>query len=108
MASGDGGNEPPAWGVVGKVTCAAWIRRSGGGANRLLVVYGRAGTASSPPILDLFTFDARACTLASEPLVSGRSRLQRLLLRVTVSLIVCLISSCVSRWARMTTTRRAP
>ncbi|KAK1643344.1 hypothetical protein QYE76_061149 [Lolium multiflorum] len=69
MAGGDGGTEPPAWGVVGKVTCAAWIRRSGGGANRLLVVYGRAGTASSPPILDLFTFDARACTLASEPLL---------------------------------------
>ncbi|KAM0872702.1 hypothetical protein ACQ4PT_038565 [Festuca glaucescens] len=69
MAGSDGGNEPPAWGVVGKVTCAAWIRRSAGGANRLLVVYGRADTASSPPILDLFAFDARACTLASEPLL---------------------------------------
>uniref|UniRef100_A0ACD6AAC1 Uncharacterized protein n=1 Tax=Avena sativa TaxID=4498 RepID=A0ACD6AAC1_AVESA len=71
MAGGGRGEEleAPAWGIVGKVTCAAWIWRKGGGANRLLVVYGRAGTASSPPLLDLLPFDARACVLASEPLL---------------------------------------
>jgi len=71
MTGADGEEEAPAWGVVGNVTCAAWVWRRGGGGigNRLLVVYGRAGTASSPPLLDLFPFDARACTLASEPLL---------------------------------------
>ncbi|CAN6297430.1 unnamed protein product [Urochloa humidicola] len=59
-------------GVVGKVKCAAWIRRrdDGGppGVSRLLVAFGRGATASSPPLVDLLEFDARACALASEPL----------------------------------------
>jgi prolactin regulatory element-binding protein len=97
MAGGDGGgDEAPAWGVVGKVTCAAWIRRRGGGASRLLVVHGRGATASSPPLLDLVTFDARACALASEPLVSGpsaRSRVSSAPAATAGSLIVCLIFS---------------
>ncbi|CAM0876919.1 unnamed protein product [Alopecurus aequalis] len=70
MASCDGGEgERPACGIVGKVTCAAWVWRRDGGASRLLVVHGRAGTASSPPLLDLLAFDARACALASEPML---------------------------------------
>ena len=69
------GDEAPA-GVAGKVTCAAWIRRPGGGpavssSRSLLVVYGRGATASSPPLLDLLAVDTRPCELASEPLVSG-------------------------------------
>ncbi|XP_062214305.1 SEC12-like protein 1 [Phragmites australis] len=65
--AGDGGE-----GAVGKVTCAAWIRRpdDGGpaGVSRLLVACGHGATASSPPLLDLLAFDARASELAAEPL----------------------------------------
>lgn len=57
-------------GAVGKVTCAAWIRRrdDGGpaGVGRLLVAFGRGATASSPPLLDLLAFDERASALASD------------------------------------------
>jgi prolactin regulatory element-binding protein len=65
-------------GAVGKVTCAAWIRRRddyGGppGVSRLLVAFGRRSTASSPPLVDLLEFDAKASALASEsePLASA-------------------------------------
>ena len=68
--AGNGGE-----GAVGKVTCAAWIRRRDDegppGVSRLLVAFGRGATASSPPLVDLLEFDARASALASEPLVSG-------------------------------------
>ena len=68
--AGNGGE-----GAVGKVTCAAWIRRREDegppGVSRLLVAFGRGATASSPPLVDLLEFDARASALASEPLVSG-------------------------------------
>nr|CAB3497839.1 unnamed protein product [Digitaria exilis] len=66
--AGNGGEGAP-----GKVTCAAWVRRreDGGppGVSRLLVAFGRGATASSPALLDLLEFDARASALASEPLV---------------------------------------
>jgi hypothetical protein len=61
------GDEVPAWGVIRKVNCATWIRRRGGGANHLLVLYGRCGMATSPLILDLSAFNVRACALAYEP-----------------------------------------
>jgi hypothetical protein len=71
--AGNGGGEGRA---VGKVTCAAWVRRRGDdgppGVSRLLVVFGRGATASSPPLLELLEFDARASALASEPLVTPR------------------------------------
>ncbi|PVH31063.1 hypothetical protein PAHAL_9G048900 [Panicum hallii] len=66
--AGNGGE-----GAVGKVTCAAWIRRREDdgppGVSRLLVAFGRDATASSPPLVDLLEFDAGASALASEPLV---------------------------------------
>ncbi|XP_052149165.1 SEC12-like protein 1 [Oryza glaberrima] len=56
---------------IGRATCAAWARRRGGGGPaRLLVVYGRAATASSPPRIDLHAFDAGASAVAADPLVS--------------------------------------
>jgi len=65
--AGNGGE-----GAVGKVTCAAWIRRRDDegppGVSRLLVAFGRGATASSPPLVDLLEFDAGASALASEPL----------------------------------------
>lgn len=71
--AGNGGE-----GAVGKVTCAAWILRrddDGGppGVSRLLVAFGRGATASSPPLIDLLEFDAKASAIASEsePLVSA-------------------------------------
>ncbi|KAL6638056.1 hypothetical protein ACP70R_025628 [Stipagrostis hirtigluma subsp. patula] len=60
--------------AVGKVTCAAWVRRRDDdgllGVARLFVACGRASTPSSPPLLDLVAFDARATALAAEPLAS--------------------------------------
>uniref|UniRef100_A0A0E0D8B5 Uncharacterized protein n=1 Tax=Oryza meridionalis TaxID=40149 RepID=A0A0E0D8B5_9ORYZ len=58
---------------IGRATCAAWARRLGGGGEgpaRLLVVYARAATASSPPRLDLHAVDAGASAVAADPLVS--------------------------------------
>ncbi|KAL6894266.1 hypothetical protein ACP4OV_008364 [Aristida adscensionis] len=60
--------------AVGKVACAAWVRRREDdglftGVGRLFVACGRAPTASSPPLLDLVAFDARTTALAPEPLV---------------------------------------
>ncbi|KAJ1293185.1 hypothetical protein BS78_01G048600 [Paspalum vaginatum] len=69
--AGNGAGE----GAVGKVTCAAWVRRrdDGGppGVGRLLVAFSRGATASSPPLIDILAFDERASALASdsEPLV---------------------------------------
>ncbi|TVU44557.1 hypothetical protein EJB05_04002, partial [Eragrostis curvula] len=56
--------------AVGKVTCAAWIQRRNdeGLGPRLLVAFGRGATASSPPLLDLLAFDAKASALDPEPL----------------------------------------
>lgn len=56
---------------VGRATCAAWARRRAGRPARLLVVYGRAATASSPPRIDLHAFDAGASAVAADPLVSA-------------------------------------
>ncbi|XP_066385874.1 SEC12-like protein 1 [Miscanthus floridulus] len=64
--AGNGGE-----GAVGKVACAAWIRRRDDdgwppGVSRLLVAFGRGATASSPPLVDLLEFDAKASALSSE------------------------------------------
>ncbi|EER93276.1 hypothetical protein BDA96_01G055200 [Sorghum bicolor] len=69
--AGNGGE-----GAVGKVACAAWIRRRDDdgwppGLSRLLVAFARGATASSPPLVDVLEFDAKASALAayeSEPL----------------------------------------
>nr|CAD1818331.1 unnamed protein product [Ananas comosus var. bracteatus] len=50
-----------------RATCAAWIRRRDG---RVLVVMGRASSSSSsPPSLDIFSFDPKTTSLSPEPLV---------------------------------------
>ncbi|OEL22795.1 SEC12-like protein 1 [Dichanthelium oligosanthes] len=65
--AGNGGE-----GAVGKVACAAWIRRRDDDelpdVSRRLVAFGRGATASSPPLVDLLEFDAKASALASESL----------------------------------------
>ncbi|KAH7661231.1 prolactin regulatory element-binding protein [Dioscorea alata] len=45
--------------------CASWIRRP---ENKHLVIMGRAKTRSSPPLLEIFSFDPKTASLASDPL----------------------------------------
>lgn len=52
---------------AGPATCAAWIRRSS--EKRVLVVMGRERSRSSPPVLDIFEFDAKIACLSPDPLV---------------------------------------
>lgn len=49
----------------GNEACASWIRRP---ENRLLVVVGQRKTAF-PPLLAIFSFDAKTASLSSDPLV---------------------------------------
>ncbi|XP_008796618.2 SEC12-like protein 1 isoform X1 [Phoenix dactylifera] len=57
--------EELAAGLEGPVTCAAWIRRP---ENRLLVIMGRARSGSAPPLLEIFSFDAKISSLSPSSL----------------------------------------
>ncbi|KAG1347499.1 SEC12-like protein 1 [Cocos nucifera] len=57
--------EEHAVGQEGPVTCAAWIRLP---ENRLLVIKGRAGSGAVPPLLEIFSFDAKTSSLSPAPL----------------------------------------